>query len=111
MQIDIANKDATGRNYLTWAPQRATLGHPGVAGANPITATVSNSDPTKGGQLEFATQRQGPFLSTVNLTLRRVPTRPAARPTGCGSGGCHRPRCAAGRSPPGPPPSRRRPWG
>ena len=69
MQIDIANKDAAGRNYLTWAPQRATLRHPGVAGANPITATVRNSDPSKGGQLEFSARAQGPFTSTLTLAL------------------------------------------
>jgi tyrosinase len=71
IEISISNADAAGRNYLTWAPVRATLqlfDAPPNGGA-PITVTVRNQDPQAGGQLEFAAFRGDPRTGILDLKL------------------------------------------
>jgi tyrosinase len=65
----IANPDAAGRNYLTWAPVRATARVVDPVGADPVAVTVSNDDAQAGGQLEFAAERDEPRTGSLDLTL------------------------------------------
>jgi tyrosinase len=74
MQIDItiANEDAAGRNYLTWAPVQGTVRLPDVDGgdgADPVMVTLSNDKPEVGGQLEFAAARDQPRSASLDVVL------------------------------------------
>jgi tyrosinase len=74
MQIDItiANEDAAGRNYLTWAPVQGTVRLPevdGGDGADPVMVTLSNDKPEVGGQLEFAAARDQPRSASLDVVL------------------------------------------
>jgi tyrosinase len=72
MQIDItvANEDAAGRNYLTWAPVRGTVRQlDGGGGQDPVTVTLSNDNPQVGGQLEFAVTRDQVRAPSLDLVL------------------------------------------
>lgn len=73
MRIDItvANEDAAGRSYLTWAPVKGTvrLLDGGAEGEDPVTVTLSNDNIQVGGELEFATTRDQPRAPSVDLVL------------------------------------------
>ncbi|HYZ79573.1 MAG TPA: tyrosinase family protein [Gaiellaceae bacterium] len=68
-EINIAGEDAAGRNYLTWAPVRATIKLLEPEGVDPVEVVLGNDDAAHGGQLEFATARNQPRAATLNLTL------------------------------------------
>jgi tyrosinase len=67
--ITIAHPDADGRNYLTWAPVRATIGLVDAGGADPVEVTLANDNAGQGGQLEFGLDRNQPLAPTLDLTL------------------------------------------
>jgi tyrosinase len=69
IDITIANQDAAGRNYLTWAPVKGTVRLLDVDGADPVNVTLSNDDPQVGGQLEFAATRDQVRAPTLDLVL------------------------------------------
>jgi hypothetical protein len=74
MQVDItiANEDAAGRNYLTWAPVQDAvrlLDVDGEDGADPVNVTLSNDDTQVGGQLEFAATRDQARAPSLDLML------------------------------------------
>ncbi|TCK22796.1 tyrosinase family protein [Pseudonocardia endophytica] len=76
MQIDITIDRAdkqSGRNYLTWAPTRATLTRtdPGGRALSAVTVRLANSADT-GGQLVFGTNRQN-MERTPTLDLKLDP--------------------------------------
>ena len=72
IEITIANQDAAGRNYLTWAPVQATLrlldAEP-QDGGEPVAVTIRNADPEAGGQLGFAASRTDPRIDALDLTI------------------------------------------
>jgi tyrosinase len=68
-EITIANEDAAGKNYLTWAPSRATIKLLEPDSANPVDVVLSNDDASQGGQLEFGLARNQPLEATLDLTL------------------------------------------
>jgi tyrosinase len=72
IEVTIANEDAAGRNYLTWAPVRGALrclDLPGPDGGDPVTVTLSNDDPGVGGQLEFAAARDEVRAAALDLVV------------------------------------------
>jgi tyrosinase len=72
IEITIANQDAEGRNYLTWAPFQATLRILDAGpqdGDEPVAVTVGNADPAAGGQLGFAASRADARAATLDLTV------------------------------------------
>jgi tyrosinase len=71
VEIAIANANAAGRNYLTWAPVRATLRLVDAPpnGGQPIAVTVRNQNPQAGGQLEFALSRGDRRTAALDLKL------------------------------------------
>jgi tyrosinase len=73
IEISIANADAAGRNYVTWAPVRTTLRLFDVPpnGGEPVAVTIQNQNPQAGGQLEFALSRGDSRTTTLDL---KVPT-------------------------------------
>jgi tyrosinase len=68
-EIKIANEDGAGRNYLTWAPVRATIRLLEPDGPDPVAVELANEDPGQGGQLEFGAARDQPLDATLSLTL------------------------------------------
>jgi hypothetical protein len=68
-EINIANADQDGRNYLTWAPVRPTIKLMEPETADPVDVVIGNEDRSQGGQLEFGTARDQPLAATLNLTL------------------------------------------
>ena len=68
-EITIAHEDADGRNYLTWAPVRATVRLLEPDSEDPVAVTLANEDPAAGGQLEFGTDRDQELAGTLELTL------------------------------------------
>src|SRR5262245_41705402 len=68
-EINIANEDAAGRNYLTWVPVRGTVKLLEPEAADPVDVLLSNDNPAQGGQLEFATRRDEQLRPTLNLRL------------------------------------------
>lgn len=71
VEIAIANADAAGRNYLTWAPVRASLRlfDAPPNGGEPVAVTIRNQNPQAGGQLEFALLRADPRTGVLDLKL------------------------------------------
>jgi tyrosinase len=74
MQIDItiANEDAAGRNYLTWAPVQGTVRLLEVDDGDrvdPVIVTLGNDDPAVGGQLEFAAARDQTRAPSLDVAL------------------------------------------
>src|SRR5262245_25103364 len=74
MQIDItiANEDAAGRNYLTWAPVRGTvqrLDGDGGGDPDPVVVTVGNDAAGVGGQVAFAVGRDQPRSGSLDLVI------------------------------------------
>ncbi|WP_448624136.1 tyrosinase family protein [Geodermatophilus sp. URMC 64] len=71
IEISIANADAAGRNYLTWAPVRARirLFDAPPNGGEPVAVTVRNQNPQAGGQLAFSLSRGDPRTPVLDLKL------------------------------------------
>jgi tyrosinase len=67
--ITIAHVDADGRNYLTWAPVRATISLVDAEGEDPVEVTLTNDDPDNGGRLEFGLDRDQSLAPTLVLAL------------------------------------------
>ena len=70
IEITIANEDASGRSYLTWAPVQGTVRHVGVDGGSytaPVTVTLSNDNMEAG---ELATQLSGARAELERLRLQ-----------------------------------------
>ena len=97
VEIAIANANAEGRNYLTWAPVRATLRLVDAPpnGGQPIAVTVRNQNPQAGGQLEFALSRGDRRTAALDLKL---PTNssPVEFFVAGGPGGQHRNKTETG---------------
>lgn len=71
VEIAIANASAAGRNYLTWAPVRATLRLLDAPpnGGEPVAVTIRNQNPQAGGQVEFALSRGDRRTAALDLKL------------------------------------------
>jgi tyrosinase len=68
MKISIANENSAGRNYLTWAPARATIAFAEPA-ESPVDMVLRNADTSQGGQLEFGAARDAARAPTLSLTV------------------------------------------
>lgn len=68
-EINISNEDSAGKNYLTWAPVRATVKLLDTESTDPVDVVLNNQDRSSGGQLEFGTARNQNLGATLNLTL------------------------------------------
>ena len=69
-EISVANADAAGRNYLTWAPVTGPVRLLDAGGADgPVGVNLGNDDPLAGGQLEFAATRDQPRTPRLDLVL------------------------------------------
>ena len=70
IDITIANEDAAGRNYLTWAPVKGAVRLvDGDGGQDPVTVTLGNDNPQVGGQLEFAAERDQTRSAALEVVL------------------------------------------
>jgi tyrosinase len=69
VEIVIANANAAGRNYLTWAPVRTRLRLFDATPGQPVAVTVRNQNPQADGQLEFALSHGDRRTSTLDLKL------------------------------------------
>jgi tyrosinase len=68
-EIKIANEDAAGNSYLTWAPVGATIRLVEPEGPEAVDVMLTNADPLKGGQVVFGIARHQPLAATLTLTL------------------------------------------
>src|SRR4051794_9464993 len=66
-EIEVSGSSAAGKNYLTWAPVRATIKVLQAPSAAPVAVVLTNE--AGGGQLAFAARRTVKPGPTLNLVL------------------------------------------